>query len=45
MPKLKGKGQTADEGFVYGPTDKSYSVSDIPMLEQKIAANPSSAGM
>jgi len=33
------------EGFVYGPTDQAYSVSDIPMLEQKIAANPSSATM
>jgi len=45
MPKLKGKGQTADEGVVYGPADETYTVSDIPMLKQRIANNPASAGI
>jgi len=41
----KPKQQEASEGFVYGPTDKSYSVSDIPKMKEQIANNPGLAGM
>ena len=44
-PKGKPKQQEASEGFVYGPTDKSYSVSDIPKMKEQIANNPALAGM
>jgi DNA-binding transcriptional regulator YhcF (GntR family) len=44
-PKGKPKQQEAGEGFVYGPADETYSVSDIPMLKQRIANNPASAGI
>jgi len=37
--------QTADEGFVYGPADETYTVSDIPMLKERIANNPASAAI
>jgi DNA-binding transcriptional regulator YhcF (GntR family) len=37
--------QTADEDFVYGPADETYTVSDIPMLKERIANNPASAAI
>ena len=33
------------EGFVYGPADEAYTVSDIPEMKQRIANNPASALM
>ena len=36
---------SSEEGFVYGPTDRAYYVSDIPMLKQRIKDNPGSAVM
>ena len=33
------------EGFVIGPNDKTYSVSDIPDMKARIALNPAFAGM
>ena len=29
-----------EEGFVYGPADETYTVSDIPEMKQRIATNP-----
>ena len=33
------------EGFVIGPNDKTYSVSDIPKMKQRIANNPAWAAI
>ena len=33
------------EGFVIGPNDKTYSVSDIPMMKARIASNPAFASL
>jgi len=45
MPLKGNKDQTAGEGFVIGPNDKTYSVSDIPDMKAKIANNPALAGI
>ena len=34
-----------EEGFVYGPADETYTVSDIPEMKQRIATNPGLALM
>jgi DNA-binding transcriptional regulator YhcF (GntR family) len=34
-----------EEGFVIGPNDRTYSVSDIPDMKARIALNPAVAGM
>ena len=45
MPLKGNKDQTAGEGFVIGPNDRTYSVSDIPDMKARIALNPAVAGM
>jgi len=46
MPAGRPKPVTpSSEGFVYGPADKTYSVSDIPDMKARIANNPGLAGM
>ena len=45
MPLKGNKDQTAGEGFVIGPNDRTYSVSDIPDMKARIALNPAFAGM
>ena len=35
----------AEQGFVYGPADETYYVSDIPRLKQMIENNPNLAAM
>ena len=38
MPAARPK--PSSEGFVYGPADKTYSVSDIPQMKRRMARNP-----
>ena len=43
MPAASPK--PSSEGFVYGPADKTYSVSDIPQMKARIATKSRAQGI